>query len=191
MPHRDTLLNELAKYAYRRGEFMLASGEKSNEYLNCKEALSRPTALAALGHVIHEAMAPSVEAVGGLTMGADPLAISASLVSAARRPVGWFSVRKEPKKHGLQRLIEGSVGTGAKVAVVDDVVTTGGSTIEAITKCRDARLAIVQVIVLVDREQGGLERIKDAAAGVPVIALFTKSEVRHAWEQLQASRNTA
>ncbi len=121
-------------------------------------------------------------------MGADPIAISTATASArTSREICWFSVRKDRKGHGRGRLIEGDVKAGFEVAVVDDVVTTGGSTIEAIEKCREAGLQIVQVLVLVDREQdAGMEKIRMALGGdVPVVALFTKSEVRHAWEARQ------
>jgi orotate phosphoribosyltransferase len=122
-------------------------------------------------------------------MGADPIAISTAAASADGRALRWFSVRKEAKEHGRKKLIEGDVTSGAKVVVVDDVVTSGGSTIQAIQKCRDGGLEVLQVLVLVDREEdGGIARIEgEAGAGVRVRAIFRKSEVRAAWEAQQAS----
>jgi orotate phosphoribosyltransferase len=191
------LLELLAKYAYayKPGGFKLASGAVSDEYLDCKQALSHADALPALGNVFLARLDQRVTAVGGLTMGADPIAISTAFVSAGMpTAVQWFSVRKERKEHGRKRLIEGSVSDGAVVAVVDDVVTTGGSTIEAINKCREAGLMVVQVLVLVDRQQGGLERVREVAGpAVPVVAMYTKGEVRSEWEaqQARASRLSA
>lgn len=185
---RATLLHQLAKYAYRYSDekvFPLVSGEMSNEYLDCKQALSRPETMAALGPVVCGLLAPSAVAIGGLTMGADPIAMSTSQASAGTdHPVRWFSVRKEAKKHGLQKLIEGSVERGEQVAVVDDVVTTGKSTIQAIHACRDAGLEIAQVIVLVDRQQfQGMQNIARAAS-CPLHAICTKDEIAAEWRKL-------
>ncbi|WP_438037047.1 orotate phosphoribosyltransferase [Sorangium sp. So ce204] len=193
--HKRKLLKLLAKhaYAYKPGGFKLASGAISDEYLDCKQALSQAEALPALGRALLDMIDPRVTALGGLTMGADPIAIAASYASAeAARPLVWFSVRKDRKEHGRKKMIEGSVRQGVDVAIVDDVVTTGGSTIEAIRKCRDGGLHIVQVIVLVDREQGGLENIRqEVGPEIPIKPVFTKSEVRAEWEaQQKVSRLT-
>jgi orotate phosphoribosyltransferase len=171
-------------YAYSEQELVLASGKKSHEYVNCKVALSRNEALPALGKTVLDELDARAVAVGGLTMGADPIAIATAREAAGVRPLRWFSVRKEPKAHGLRRTIEGDVPDGAEVVVVDDVVTTGGSTIQAIERCRAEGLRVIQVIVLVDREEeGGIDRIKGVAgADVTVRALFTKTEVRREWE---------
>jgi orotate phosphoribosyltransferase len=190
------LLKLLAEFAYdyKVDGFLLASGQTSDEYLDCKKALSRPEALASLGRLVMSGMDDHVEAVGGLTMGSDPIAIATAMVSNEIRPVRWFSVRKDAKGHGRKKLIEGDVQSGNRVVVVDDVVTTGGSTIQAIEKCREFGLHVVQVIVLVDREQnGGIDAIRSAAGtDVPVTALFTKTEVRQEWDaQRQTLRATA
>ncbi|HXX68732.1 MAG TPA: orotate phosphoribosyltransferase [Polyangiaceae bacterium] len=187
--HRRTLLKLLAthSYEYSERELVLASGKRSHEYVNCKVALSRSEALPALGRTFLDALDIRAVAVGGLTMGADPIAIATAHEAAGARPLRWFSVRKEPKPHGLRRIIEGDIPDGAQVTVVDDVVTTGGSTIQAIDKCRSEGLRVIQVLVLVDREEeGGLDRIR-ASAGpdVAVRAIFTKSEVRREWELLR------
>jgi orotate phosphoribosyltransferase len=183
---RSKLLESLATlaYDYAPGAYMLASGKQSDEYLDCKTALSHANALPSLGRLFLSRIEPRVIAVGGLTMGADPIALSTAQVSAGDRNLRWFSVRKEPKKYGRRKLIEGDVSSGP-VVVVDDVVTTGGSTIDAIKKARAEGLEIVQVLVLVDREEeGGLDRIRaEAGPGVPVAAMFKKSEIRAEWER--------
>jgi len=189
--NRALLLGQLAKYAYQWSQepkFQLASGQVSQEYLDCKKALSRPETMAMLGPVILEMLAPSVVAIGGLTMGADPIAMSASQASAGTgHEVRWFSVRKRAKEHGLQKIIEGCVEKGEKIAVVDDVVTAGGSTVQAIQECRNFGLQVVQVIVLVDRQQSdGLANVKNAAE-CRVDALFTKSEIAAEWQRLKSA----
>jgi orotate phosphoribosyltransferase len=129
-----------------------------------------------------------VVAIGGLTMGSDPIAMATSQASAGTsHPVRWFSVRKEAKGHGQKKLVEGSVEPGEPVAVVDDVCTSGASTVKAIEAARELGLKVTQVIVLVDREQSdGMANIQKAAGdGVPVMAIFTKSEVKRRWGELR------
>lgn len=192
--HKRKLLELLAahSYAYSEQEIVLSSGKKSHEYVNCKVALSRSEALPALGRTVLDELDPRAVAVGGLTMGADPIAIATAREAAGVRPLRWFSVRKEPKGHGLRRTIEGDVPDGAPVVVVDDVVTTGGSTIQAIERCRAEGLQVIQVIVLVDREEeGGIDRIQSVAGpDVAVKVMFTKSEVRREWELRAAFSRT-
>jgi orotate phosphoribosyltransferase len=180
------LLNLLVThaYAFRPEGFVLASGKVSTEYLDCRMALSHGEALPALGRLFLSHAHPGAVAIGGLTMGADPIAMQTAAASAtANRSLCWFSVRKDAKEHGKKKVIEGDVSKGDNVIVVDDVATTGGSTIQAIEKCRAQGLQVVQVLVLVDREEGGLQNIEQAAGpGVEVVAMFTKSQVRQEWE---------
>lgn len=196
MDRRSELLTLLAQHAYQfrpENPFTLASGATSDEYLDCKLAESQPAAMVALGKVFLSKLQRGVVAIGGLTMGSDPIAMGTAMASCGtEQPVRWFTVRKEPKIHGQMKLIEGSVQPGEPVAVVDDVVTSGNSTIKAITACRDAGLNVVQVVVLVDREQaGGMEKIRQAAgSGVPVSAVFTKSEIKGRWLELNPTRLT-
>jgi len=195
---RAVLLDLLATVAYAYSPeqpFRLASGETSSEYIDCKSALSLPAALSAASTLLLDRLRPEVEAVGGLTMGADPLAIGVSLASAGTaRPRRWFSVRKESKDHGRKRLIEGvPADSRLRIAVFDDVVTTGGSTLDAIAKCQDAGHTVVQVLAIVDRESGGLDAIRArVGAGVPVEALVRMTEVHAAAEakRPRASRHT-
>jgi orotate phosphoribosyltransferase len=184
---RSKLLELLATHAYnyKPGGFVLASGKTSDEYLDCKMALSQPSASNPLGSLFLSYIDPRAVAVGGLTMGSDPIAINVSRASAdSAHPVRWFSVRKDAKEHGKKKTIEGDVAPGQNVVVVDDVVTTGGSTIQAIEKCRAFGLEVVQVLVLVDREQDdGIQKIREAAGpNVDVVAMFKKSEVRREWD---------
>jgi len=188
---RAALLDELVLHAYQfspEKPFLLVSGQYSEEYLDCKLALSQPTAMAALGKVFIAKLRTPIVAIGGLTMGSDPIAMSASQASfGTDRPLRWFTVRKEAKGHGQKKLVEGSVQPGELVAVVDDVCTTGGSTVKAIEAARDFGLRVTEVIVLVDREQSdGIANIQRAAgADVPVSAIFTKGDVKKRWLELK------
>jgi len=188
---RTALLDELVRHAYQYSPekpFLLVSGQYSDEYLDCKLALSQPAAMAALGKVFIAQLTAPVVAIGGLTMGSDPIAMSTSQTSyGTPKPLRWFTVRKEAKGHGQKKLVEGSVKPGESVAVVDDVCTTGGSTVKAIEAAREFGLKVAQVIVLVDREQSdGMANIRRAAGdGVEVSAIFTKSQVKQRWLELQ------
>jgi len=187
---RGILLDLLASRAYgydpEKG-FPLASGDRSSEYIDCKEALSLPEGIAAASALLVDRLIASVEAVGGLTMGADPLAIAVSMASAGTsQPRRWFSVRKQPKSHGRKRLVEGlPQGSSFRLAIFDDVATRGESTLDAIRKARSEGHHVVQVVVLVDREAGGLERIQqEVGPTVPVSAIFRLSEIHQAWQRL-------
>lgn len=198
--HCAALVEALARHAYqyKPGGFVLTSGAVSDDYLDCKQALSQGYVLWLLGQWLCSkgTLASGLGLIGGLTMGADPIAIAASLAIEEERARGkwlgpgpaWFSVRKEPKTHGAKRRIEGAVVPGSAVCVVDDVCTTGGSTISAIKACREEGLEVVQVIVLVDREEcGGMAAIRAELELEPNFgarALCTKSEVRAAWQKL-------
>jgi orotate phosphoribosyltransferase len=188
---RGALLDELVRHAYQYSPekpFLLVSGQYSDEYLDCKLALSQPAAMASLGRVFLACINVSAVAIGGLTMGSDPIAMSTSQTSyGTEKPLRWFTVRKEAKGHGQKKLVEGSVKPGESVVVVDDVCTTGGSTVKAIEAAREFGLQVAQVIVLVDREQSdGLANIRNAAgAGVDVSAVFTKSQVKARWLELK------
>ena len=189
MDFKAVLLGQLATHAYQyRPEkpFTLASGQLSDEYFDCKLALSQPLAMSVLGSVVLEYLRPGVTAIGGLTMGSDPIAMSTCQASySTKHEVRWFSVRKDAKVHGQKKLIEGDVTPGQRVAIVDDVVTSGSSTIKAIEACRSYGLEVAQVIVLVDREQSnGLQNIQTVAGEiVPVTAVFRKCEIKDRWQQ--------
>jgi orotate phosphoribosyltransferase len=179
-----TVIDYLVQYAYQRRRedeepFKLASGGTSFEYLDCRAALSHPRVLSVVCSQMNARLVGDIEAIGGLTMGADPLAVGMSIGAFDAR---WFSVRKQAKAHGKGKLIEGAVTPGMRVCVVDDVATTGGSTIQAIQACHEFSLDVRQVIVLVDREAGGLDNIRQhVPATTWVSALVTKSEIADAY----------
>jgi orotate phosphoribosyltransferase len=160
--------------------FTLVSGLKSNYYFNCKPTTLDPEGMNLIGSLVFEMLADSgVTAAGGLTLGADPIANALSVISFQRgRPIKSFIVRKDVKDHGIKNAIEGNVIPGEKVAIIDDVITTGGSTINAIERAREAGLVIDRVIALIDREEGGRENI---LLHVPrVDAVLTRTEIM-AW----------
>ncbi len=174
---RDVLVAELREHALVIGEVTLTSGETAQYYVDAKRALLRPTAFAAAGAL---AAAAAVEAgataVGGMSIGADPIACAAIAAPAGADLVAFF-VRKERKQHGLQRWIEGpELAAGTRCLVVEDVVTTGGSTVRAIERIVEEGLTIGGVVCVVDRLAGGAEAI-EAAAGAPLEALVTIDEL--------------
>ncbi len=191
---RTRLLELLRTLSFERRKVVLASGKESDFYIDCKR-----TALTAEGHALIgrclldrvRRIRPLVRGVGGLTLGADPLASAIALTSFLEverwraqgqpeapepAPIDAFIVRKEPKGHGTGQWIEGrkTLPDGSRVAVLEDVVTTGGSALKAIERCRAESLAVVGCLALVDRREGGREAIE--AAGVPLEALFSRED---------------
>jgi orotate phosphoribosyltransferase len=164
MDHRSQLAALLRKKSLVRGEFVLTSGLKSNYYLDCKLTTLDPEGAFLTGHCVLQAlesMGVKADAVGGLSMGADPVVSATIVVShVERKPIPGFLVRKEPKKHGRQKQIEGISAPVHKVVIVDEVCTTGKSTIEAIEAAEAAGYEVVAVISLVDREEGGSETLR-------------------------------
>ena len=175
---RMELVAELRQHAVVRGEVTLASGQKADYYIDAKRALLRPGALKAAGELIAaEAVERDATAVGGMTMGADPLACAAIAAQGGEGLLAFF-VRKERKEHGLQRWIEGpELEKGTRCLVVEDVVTTGGSTVSAIERIGEEGLEIAGVVALVDRLAGGAEAIEAAANGAPYRALVSVEEL--------------
>jgi orotate phosphoribosyltransferase len=172
---RERLVAALREHALVIGEFTLTSGATAQYYVDAKRAILRPEGFAALAELVAErARARGATAVGGLTMGADPVACAAL---AGGADVKAFFVRKEAKAHGLQRRIEGPLlQNGDRCLVVEDVVTSGGSTIAALEAVRDAGLEVCGVVAVLDRLAGGAERIAEAA-GTPYDALCTIDDV--------------
>ena len=170
---RETLVTELREHALVIGDVTLSSGAPASYYVDAKRALLRPPAFRAAGELL-AAIAGEVgaRAVGGMTIGADPLACAAISVPEGEKLVAFF-VRKQRKEHGLERWVEGPVlDPGTPCLVVEDVVTSGGSTVRAIERILDERLEVAGVACVVDRLAGGDEAIA-AAAGVPLRALTT------------------
>ena len=177
---RARLLELLRTLSFERRKVILASGRESDFYIDCKR-----TALTAEGHVLVgrllfdrvRKVRPLVRGVGGLTLGADPIASAIALTSFLEgEPVDSFVVRKEPKGHGTGQWIEGrkTIPDGSRVVVIEDVVTTGGSALKAIERCRAEKLEPVACVALVDRLEGGREAIE--AQGVPLDPLFTRKD---------------
>ena len=175
---RETLVAELRAHALVIGEVTLTSGQTAHYYVDAKRALLRPPAFRAVGELLAaEAGWRAANAVGGMTMGADPLATAAIGAPGGEDLVAFF-VRKERKEHGLQRWIEGPVlDTGSRCLVVEDVVTTGGSTVQAIERILEEGLAIAGVVSVVDRLAGGGEAIEAAAEGIHYRPLITIDEL--------------
>ncbi len=175
MRARDRLVEELREHALVLGEVVLTSGRTAQYYVDAKRAILRPAGFRALGELVAgRARDLGATAVGGLTMGADPVACAAL---AGGADVKAFFVRKDAKAHGLQRRIEGPpLEPGDRCLVVEDVVTTGGSTIAALEALQEAGMAVVGVTAVLDRLAGGAERIS-AAAGAPYVALTTIDDV--------------
>ena len=176
---RDKLLDLLAARSAKRGTFTLASGRQSSLYIDARMTTMSPEGLTVIGPLglaaLREA-AWSIDAVGGLTMGADPIACAISYASASTTtPLRAFTVRKEPKVHGTGKLIEGPFRAGDRVAVIEDTITTGGSARKAIDAVRAAGGTVVGVLALVDRDEGGRETLE--AEGARVIALARADEI--------------
>jgi orotate phosphoribosyltransferase len=179
--NRARLLALLARLSYEQREVTLASGMKSNFYIDCKQAVLTGEGHFLVGSLFNRLLAErarEVEAIGGLTMGADPLASAVSTVSyIAGRPLAAFYVRKEPKGHGTGQWLEGtkSLRPGMHVAVLEDVVTTGGSALKAIARVREFGLKVQVILGLVDREEGGREALEREA---PLITLFRRQDFK-------------
>jgi orotate phosphoribosyltransferase len=157
--------------------FTLASGRQSNFYFNCKPTTLDPEGMNLIGEVIFDMIQDApVTAAGGLTLGADPIANALAVISFQKgKPVKSFIVRKDVKDHGTKSAIEGNVTAGERVVIIDDVITTGGSTITAIEQARKAGLIVDRVITLIDREEGGRENILQHADCVQ--SVFTRTEI--------------
>lgn len=173
----------LLKKSVRTGDFTLASGKKSDLYIDCRMTALDPFGANLIGEAGWRAVREkiraenlAVAAIGGMTLGADPISLAVGMASAANHPaeaLQVFTVRKEPKGHGAGKQIEGNFKSGDSVVVVDDVITTGGSTLKAIEAIEREGGKIAFCLVLVDREEGGRQAIE--ARGIEVIPLFTRS----------------
>jgi orotate phosphoribosyltransferase len=173
---RETLVEELREHALVIGEVTLTSGRTAQYYVDAKRAILQPAGFAALGELVRaEAERTGATAVGGMTMGADPVACAAL---AAGAPVKAFFVRKERKTHGLQRWVEGPpLVPGERCLIVEDVVTTGGSTVQAIERVREEGFEVAGVTSVLDRLAGGAEAIEAAANGAAYRPLTTIDDV--------------
>jgi orotate phosphoribosyltransferase len=187
--HSQLLLALLARISFRLGQFKLSSGGTSDYYIDCRTTTLHAEGGRLTGHAILELLEANnidADAVGGLTMGADPIVSNVATASAWRaltKPTApllhGFLVRKAEKAHGTGRRIEGFCHPGTRVVIVDDVCTTGASTINAIEAAREAQMTVAAVVCIVEREEAnGRPAVETAAAGAPFLSLFTANDVR-------------
>lgn len=179
----DHLKKLLLKKSVRTGEFTLASGKISDLYIDCRVTALDPVGAGLIGKLGWETVRERIKteglniaAIGGMTMGADPISLAVGMTSAMEHPeemIQVFNIRKEPKGHGRGKQIEGNFNEGDEVIVVDDVITTGGSTIQAIDAIERAGGKVKFALILVDREEGGRAAIE--ARGVPVLSMYSRS----------------
>ena len=175
--HRE-LLDLLREKSVRYGEFTLASGKTSDFYVDARQTTLHARGAAVVAELILERLGAGVDGVGGLTMGADPVASSVAALSGVHgRTVHGFLIRKEPKGYGVGAYVVGlgNLPEGSKVCIVEDTTTTGGSLIKAVERAREAGLEVVQTLTVVDREEGAAERL--AAEGLTLEALATRTQL--------------
>jgi orotate phosphoribosyltransferase len=190
----ERLLAILMRRSYFREpgrQFQLASGRMSDYYIECSLTTTYPSAMPLIGALVHAQLPAGTVAIGGPTMGADPIAAATAFHSAGTaHPIGWFSVRKTAKGHGARRWLEGSANAGDAVVLVEDVITSGGSLVDAARKCQEEGLRVVRALVLVDREEdGGRARVEEALGtmGADFVTLFSRSQLERVWSSLRAS----
>ena len=175
------LLKILKDLSYEEGDFLLASGKRSTFYIDCKETTLNPEGMYLVGHLMYQRVlkVPGIEAVGGVSIGGDPLVCSTVIASyALRSPMPGFFIRKEPKGHGKNLWIEGAknLRKGMNVLILEDVVTTGGSSLKAIEVTEQAGLVVKGVIALLDRLDGGRQAIEQK--GYLFSSIFTLDDIR-------------
>ena len=179
MTDQSALVALLAERSAKRGQFTLASGKQSTFYIDARLTTMSPEGLSLIGPLALAALlqtAWKIDSVGGLTLGADPISYAISYASASsHHPLRAFTVRKEAKTHGTGKLLEGPFRQSDRVAVIEDVITTGGSALQAIDAVRAASGTVVGVLALVDREEGGRQAIEKA--GLPVVTLATATQI--------------
>ena len=179
MSQRERLKDLLRERSVRRGDFVLASGARSSYYVDCRIAATAAEGQVLIGALGFELLRESglrPDVVGGLTMGADPVSYAIARASwGSDQPVDAFTVRKQPKEHGTGKRIEGNFAAGKRAVVIEDVITSGGSALQACDAVEAEGGEVVGVLALIDREAGGREAI--AARGYPVLSLFTISEL--------------
>ena len=180
----DLLCRKSFKFSHEP-VFKLVSGRMSQFYVNCKPVTLCARGMFLAGHLLFESIKDDdVTAVGGLTFGADPLAVAAAFASELEgKPINAFSIRKTRKDHGMIRWIEGDVQPAERVAIIDDVATTGGSTIKAIERARAEGLDVVKAVIFVDRQEGGLENIRRHVENVS--SMVTRDELVERYQALK------
>ena len=183
---KQELIEILCKKSFKYSQepvFKLVSGRMSSFYVNCKPTTLSPRGMFLAGHLVFSQikdLAP--DGVGGLTFGADPIAVATAFVSELEGGrVNAFSIRKTRKDHGIIRWVEGDLTAGQRVVIIDDVATTGGSTIKAIERARSEQLDVIKAVILVDRQEGGLENIGQYVENVS--AIITRDDLMTQWHR--------
>ena len=184
---KEELIEMLCRKSFKYSDepiFKLVSGQMSRFYVNCKPTTLDARGMYLAGQLIFERIKDCrVSGIGGLTFGADPLAVATAFTSEIHhQPIHAFSIRKTQKDHGIVKWIEGDVHVGERVAIVDDVATTGGSTIKAIERARSEGLEVITAVVLVDRQEGGLDNIKQHVSNVS--SIVTRDELVERYKTL-------
>jgi orotate phosphoribosyltransferase len=181
---RQHLLDLLCHLAYKEGDFVLSSGQKSTYYINGKQVTLHPEGAVATARILLAMLPSDTDAVAGLTLGADPIVSAVSVISVyAGRSIPALIIRKEAKGHGTQAYIEGAtLSPGAKVVVLEDVVTTGQSAMKAVERLRAAGYRVDRVLTLVDREQGGAQFY--ASQGLQFEAIFTIQDLQARYREI-------
>ena len=176
---KEELLELLKKYAYKKGDFTLSSGKKTDHYVNCKPVTLTGRGLTLSSVILLSAIEEDCRAVGGLTLGADPLVSGMAVVSGLdRAPMDALIVRKEAKGHGTGAWIEGpDLPEGTKVTVIEDVITTGGSAIQAVKRLRDAGYKVDRVVSIVDRQENGEADTAMKLTGLELHSIFKLEEL--------------
>ena len=180
----DMLCRKSFKYS-KEPIYKLVSGRMSQFYVNCKPVTLCARGMFLAGNLLFEEIKDDdVTGVGGLTFGADPLAVATAFASELKvKPINAFSIRKTRKDHGMIRWIEGDIQPGERVAIIDDVATTGGSTIKAIERARSEGLEVVRAVIFVDRQEGGLDNIRQHVSNVS--SIVTRDELVLHWKSIQ------
>lgn len=183
---KKRLIELVIEKAFRYSEepaFKLVSGRVSNYYFNCKAVTLHPEGMFLIGNIVFDLIRNfNISGIGGLTLGADPISYAVSYTSYLKEhPIEAFVVRKTAKAHGTMLWIEGNINSGDRVVIVDDVITTGKSTIEALTRAEEAGLEIIKVIALIDRQEGGREAVEEL--GYKLEAIITREEVMERYKK--------
>jgi orotate phosphoribosyltransferase len=186
MDMKQELIEIICKKSFKytkEPSFKLVSGRMSQFYVNCKPTTLSPRGMFLVGHLVFENIKDlKPDGIGGLTFGADPMAMATAFVSELKgRPINAFSIRKTQKDHGIIRWIEGDMKPGQRVVIIDDVATTGGSTIKAIERAASEGLNVVKAVILVDRQEGGLENIRKHVKDVS--AIITRDELMEKYQK--------
>jgi len=183
---KQELIRIICKKSFKYSQeasFKLVSGKMSHFYVNCKPTTMSPRGMFLVGHLVFDAIKDlKPDGIGGLTFGADPVAVATAFVSGLKgKPINAFSIRKAKKDHGIVKWIEGDMNPGQRVVIIDDVVTTGGSTIKAIERSSSEGLDVVKAVILVDRQEGGLENIRQHVKDVT--AIITRDDLMEQWHK--------